>query len=131
MKKSITLFCTAVSLCLCAQNSVVFTNNGNFTVPSGINSLTIEVVGAGGNGGGNGGGGGGGGGYAKGVYNVVPGTVYNIVVGVPGSGPAAGTAPRSPGRPSPDGCPTRTTPRRPGAAADSRTMLSWSMRFAT
>ena len=91
MKKSLTLFCTAVSLCLYAQNSVVFTNNGNFTVPSGINSLTIEVVGAGGNGGGNGGGGGGGGGYAKGVYNVVPGTVYNIVVGVAGSGPAAGT----------------------------------------
>ena len=40
-----------------AQNgSEIFTSSGVFTVPDGITSITIEVVGAGGTGGGNGGG---------------------------------------------------------------------------
>lgn len=47
------------------SGSQIFTSSGTFTVPDGINLVTIEVIGAGGEGGGNGGGGGGGGGYAK------------------------------------------------------------------
>ena len=50
----------------------IYTANGTFTVPSGVTSITVEVVGGGGAGGGNGSGGGGGGGYAKGVYAVTP-----------------------------------------------------------
>jgi|GEM_PF-3595240 len=63
----------------------IFTASGTFVVPVGVNSITIEMVGAGGSGGGNGGGGGGGGGYAKGTFTVSPGTSYSIVVGVGGS----------------------------------------------
>ena len=62
-----------------------------FTVPVGITSLTVEVVGAGGSGGGNGSGGGGGGGYAIGVYSVVPGATHTINVGSGGLGSGLGT----------------------------------------
>src|SRR5689334_2272993 len=64
---------------------VTFTESGTFIVPAGVTQITIEMVGAGGNGASNGGGGGGGGGYAKGTYTVVPGTSYSIVVGEGGS----------------------------------------------
>ena len=43
-------------------DSLVFTSSGEFIVPMGVSEVTIEVVGAGGNGWVNGGGGGGGGG---------------------------------------------------------------------
>jgi hypothetical protein len=51
-----------------------------FTVPAGITSITVEVLGGGGRGGQNGGGGGGGGGFAKGVYTVVPNSTLQVVV---------------------------------------------------
>ncbi len=66
--------------------STVFTSSGAFTVPAGVTSLTIEVVGAGAAGGGNGGGGGGGGGYAKGIYSVTPGAVLTVHIASPISG---------------------------------------------
>ncbi len=66
--------------------STVYTSSGAFTVPVGVTSLTIEVVGAGAAGGGNGGGGGGGGGYAKGIYSVNPGAVLTVHVASPISG---------------------------------------------
>jgi len=71
-----------------------FTNPGNytFTVPGGVNTLTIELVGAGGQGGSNGTGGGGGGGYSKGAYAVTPGATLAVRVGSPGAGPAIGTS---------------------------------------
>jgi hypothetical protein len=71
--------------------SQTFTSSGTFTVPSGVTSITIELVSAGGSGGGNGGGGGGGGGYAKGVYTVVPLSVYTVTVGTAGGGISGGT----------------------------------------
>lgn len=74
MKKTTLVFGFAlVSLLAFSQTSPqIFTSAGPFVVPSGVTSITVEVVGAGGAGGGNGGGGGGGGGYAKGVYTVTP-----------------------------------------------------------
>jgi len=71
--------------------SQTFTTSGTFTVPSGVTSLTIELVSAGGSGGGNGGGGGGGGGYATGVYTVVPLSDYTVTVGTAGGGASGGT----------------------------------------
>ena len=58
-----------------------YTVDSTFTVPVGVTSITVELVGAGGKGINNGGGGGGGGGYAKGVYTVTPGTTLSITVG--------------------------------------------------
>ena len=57
----------------------------NWTVPPGVNSICVEVWGAGGNGS-NGtdgwsGGGGGGGGYGYQCFSVLPGTIYIIKVG--------------------------------------------------
>lgn len=68
------------------RGQAVFTESGSFVVPPGVTQATFELVGAGGNGAGNGGGGGGGGGYARGTFNVVPGTSISIVVGEGGSG---------------------------------------------
>lgn len=93
MKKTFTLIAFAFAGTLFAQtSSQSFTSSGTFTVPAGVTSITIEVVGAGGDGGGNGGGGGGGGGYALGTYNVTPLTTLPVIVGLPGSGPATGTS---------------------------------------
>lgn len=61
-----------------------------FTVPNGVTSLTVDLVGAGGNGGLDGGGGGGGGGSAYGVYSVVPGNTFTVVVGSAGINPTVG-----------------------------------------
>ena len=73
------------------QDSLIFTTSGTFTVPAGVTSVNIEVVGAGGNGWLNGGGGGGGGGYAKGTYEVTPSATLNVTVGTGGGGAAGGT----------------------------------------
>lgn len=75
-----------------AQSGVQsFTTSGVFIVPSGVTSIVVECVGAGGDGGGNGGGGGGGGAYASGIYTVTPGDTLTVNVGVGGAGPVGGT----------------------------------------
>lgn len=91
MKKNILLFGFAMigSFAFAQTSPQIFTSSGPFVVPSGVTSVTIEVVGAGGMGGGNGGGGGGGGGYAKGVYTVTPLTTLSVLVGT-GSGTLSG-----------------------------------------
>lgn len=63
-----------------------FTASGTFVVPAGVERVTVEVVGAGGDGWSNGAGGGGGGGYAKGEFTVVPGGSHAVTVGEGGSG---------------------------------------------
>lgn len=70
-------------------NTVVFTYTGavqQWTVPTGVTSIALHLVGAGGGGslrdqGGSTGGTGGGGGYATGTLAVTPGDVYDIIVG--------------------------------------------------
>lgn len=85
MKHILTLsFFALWSSSLLAQ--AIFTSSGVFVVPAGVDTIAIELVGAGGNGGTNGAGGGGGGGYARGTFVVSPGTSYSIVVGTGGSG---------------------------------------------
>ena len=74
----------AYSFSLSAQ--ITFTSSGTFVVPPGVENMTVELVGPGGNGASNGGGGGGGGAYASAVYEVTPGTNYSVVVGTGGSG---------------------------------------------
>lgn len=72
------------------NSPVVFNSPGEntFFVPAGVNSLIVEVWGAGGGGGGrteNGtGGGGGGGGYSRSEIIVIPGSVYTVWVGAGG-----------------------------------------------
>jgi hypothetical protein len=92
MKTSLLLtFSLLICLAAMAQSgSQIFTSSGTFTVPDGINLVTIEVIGAGGEGGGNGGGGGGGGGYAKGNYTVTPLTILTVTIGEPNGGAATG-----------------------------------------
>ncbi|MGQ1946924.1 glycine-rich domain-containing protein [Geofilum sp. OHC36d9] len=75
-----------------AQTDEVVTksSSGNFTVPDGVTTITVEVWGAGGGGGGSsynryGGSGGGGGGYTKGILTVTPGATINYTVGDGGS----------------------------------------------
>lgn len=80
----------------------IFTSSGIFTVPAGVHSIQVFVVGGGGGGGhaksdaGAGvgytkSGGGGGGGYTKyGTYNVTPGTQYAVVIGAGGAGDSNG-----------------------------------------
>ncbi|MCB0610352.1 MAG: hypothetical protein KDD12_21695, partial [Lewinella sp.] len=63
-----------------------FTSSGQFTVPAGVTSITVECWGGGGAGGGAtgnpaGGGGGAGGAYARKVLTVIPGTTYTVTVG--------------------------------------------------
>ena len=79
-----TLFLALFSGALFAQ--ATFTSSGQFTVPAGVDTITVELIGAGGNGASNGGGGGGGGAYTRRTYAVVPGTSYSVVVGTGGSG---------------------------------------------
>ncbi len=75
------LFLTAL-----LHGQAVFTSSGTFTVPAGVTSITIELIGAGGNGAQNGGGGGGGGAYVRGTTNVTPGQNISFVIGEGGSG---------------------------------------------
>lgn len=70
---------------LTTQSQVVMTQSGPFVVPAGVTSITLELIGAGGNGASNGGGGGGGGAYVRGTANVSPGQTISIVVGEGGS----------------------------------------------
>ena len=70
---------------LLAQQAI-FISSGSFVVPAGVDSITVELVGAGGNGGTNGGGGGGGGAYARRTSAVSAGNPFSIVVGTGGSG---------------------------------------------
>ncbi|MCE5345625.1 MAG: DUF2341 domain-containing protein [Bacteroidales bacterium] len=72
-----------------------FTSNGNYIVPAGVYSITVECWGAGGGGStitsnGRRGGGGGGGAYAKSVVTVTPGISYAVIVGTGGSANTAG-----------------------------------------
>ena len=64
---------------------IVSSGAGNFTVPGGIFTITVECVGGGGGGGYSGSAkGGGGGGYAYKQWDVTPGTVIPYTVGVAG-----------------------------------------------
>jgi hypothetical protein len=81
----ILMFCLAGIEAVQAQ-SQMFTNSGVFLVPVGVDSITIEMVGAGGSGGSNGGGGGGGGGYAVGKFPATPGNSHDVTIGAGGSG---------------------------------------------
>jgi hypothetical protein len=92
MKKFTPLVLMLITLNVFAQSGEqTFTSSGTFTVPDGVTSVFIEVVGAGGSGGYNGTGGGGGGGYASGNYAVTPGGTLGVVIGVPGLGAISGT----------------------------------------
>ncbi len=85
-----------LSLTSAGQNrTITYTSSGNFTVPAGITSITVECWGAGGAGGGStsensGGSGGGGGGYTLGTLTVTPGQVINFTVGTGGTGVTGG-----------------------------------------
>lgn len=86
---AITLFAQNVSLDLTASS-------GTYTVPQGVNSLTVEAWGAGGGGGRstNGGlatGGGGAGAYARKILTVTGGSVSNYTIGQGGNGAAGNT----------------------------------------
>jgi hypothetical protein len=93
MKKLYTLFFVLITA-LSFSQVMTYSIPGNYvyTVPAGVTSLTVEVVGAGGRGQGNGTGGGGGGGYAAGVFSVVPGSTLAVRVGSPGVNPSVGTS---------------------------------------
>lgn len=72
---------------------VTLTASGNWTVPAGVTSATVEVWGGGGGGGStntnnSGGGGGGGGGYSSSLLAVTPAAVLPYIIGAAG---AAGT----------------------------------------
>jgi hypothetical protein len=82
------------------SNIVVLDNTTpNWTVPAGVTRIMVEVWGGGGGSSfddytPNTGGhmwGGAGGGYAKGVYSVTPGAVYNVTVGIGGTGNYSGS----------------------------------------
>lgn len=77
--------------------SAAFSSSQNWTVPAGVNSLSVQAGGGGGGGGGgheqgNGqaGGGGGGGGYSTGTLSVTPGQVIAVTVGGGGAGGGGG-----------------------------------------
>lgn len=72
-----------------AQSVVTLTTGSSWTVPAGVNKITVECIGGGGGGAssntsGRSGGGGGGGAYASSLINVTPGTTYTIQIGAGG-----------------------------------------------
>ena len=77
--------------------TTTFTSSGNWTVPAGVTSVTVEAWGGGGAGGGqnqnsDGGGGGGGGAYVRSTsIAVTPGDTIAVSVGAGGVGVAGGT----------------------------------------
>lgn len=79
-----------------AQVTETYNINGTFTVPAGVNSITVGCWGAGGGGGNrtsNGvAGGGGGGAYSSSVIAVTPGDTYSFVVGTGGTSGSPATA---------------------------------------
>src|SRR5690606_1317677 len=92
MKKIITFLTIAFTapFVWAQTGSQAFTASGDFTVPAGVTSITIEVVGGGGGGGINGSGGGGGGGYSFGTFSVTPLAVIPVTIGAGGESGAAG-----------------------------------------
>ncbi len=79
-----------------------FAASGPFTVPSGVQQVTVESWGGGGGGTGSvsgcstvtiGGDGGGGGGYGKQVFTVTSGATYTVVVGAGGAGANGSSCP--------------------------------------
>src|SRR5687768_14131748 len=80
----LTLICLLLSGSMFGQEET-FTTSGTFIVPEDVTSITVELIGAGGNGASNGGGGGGGGAYVRGAFSVTPGTSYSIFIGEAGS----------------------------------------------
>ena len=83
--------------------TALYSSSGNFDVPAGVTSITVEAWGGGGGGGGRansgagGAGGGGGGAYARGTIPVTPGQSYSVTVGAGGPGGAAGDNDGGPG----------------------------------
>jgi hypothetical protein len=80
-----------------AQTTDSYTASGNWTVPVGVVSVTVEIWGAGGGGGGSntnnsGGSGGGSGAYVTKTMAVTAGTNYTFTIGTGGAGGAANTA---------------------------------------
>ncbi|MCX6312298.1 MAG: T9SS type A sorting domain-containing protein [Bacteroidetes bacterium] len=92
MKKVFTLLSVVLlSNSLFSQTGAqAFTASGMFTVPAGVTSITIQVVGGGGSGGGNGTGGGGGGGFSMGVYSVTPLSTFPVTIGTAGGTTSVG-----------------------------------------
>lgn len=96
--RHVTLLVMLSAACIAAygQNQIVYNSPGSytFTVPPGVNTITVECWGGGGGGStrtSNGrGGGGGGGAYARSMICVVPGVTYNVVVGGGGTGSSNG-----------------------------------------
>lgn len=72
------------------QTTNTFTTSSTWTAPANVTSVTVQAWGAGGKGGSSGGGsqaaGGGGGAFAQKVIAVIPGTTYNVEVGIGGTG---------------------------------------------
>ena len=107
----------------------VFPSPGTFTftVPTNVSTIVVEAWGGGGGGASGsasydvGGGGGGAGGYGKVVYNVTPGTSYQVNVGAGGLAEATGGSSGMGGvvistGGSPGNSPTSTTSHPPGGA---------------
>ncbi len=74
--------------------TTTITSTGTFSVPAGVNYITVKAWGGGGGGGGGtggtgSGGNGGGGGYAKGVIATTPGETLDITIGAGGAKAAA------------------------------------------
>lgn len=88
MKKSyiLTSVLLLVLISKITLSQTIFTSSGTYTVPAGVDTIIVEMVGPGGAGGVDGGGGGGGGGYAIGAFIVVPLSVHQVTVGAGGSG---------------------------------------------
>jgi hypothetical protein len=69
----------------CADDQLIFTSDGSFTVPAHVTHITGEIWGAGGGGGyANYAEGGAGGGFAEVLITVSPGQTYDVVVGAGG-----------------------------------------------
>ena len=101
MKKYIFSFLLfLINAFLFGQTVVTFNTSGNWTVPAGVTSITVEVWGGGGAGGGTkaknsrGGGGGAGGAYVSSVLSVTPGTNINFTVGAGANGTPSARHPR-------------------------------------
>lgn len=79
-----------------SQTTDTYTTSGNWTVPAGVTSVTVQIWGAGGGGGGsnsnnNGGSGGGSGAYVSRIIPITPGT-YAFTIGTGGAAGAASNA---------------------------------------
>ncbi|MFN8274431.1 MAG: choice-of-anchor D domain-containing protein [Flavobacteriaceae bacterium] len=94
-KKFISLFISLFLLTIgYAQTSQTFNSSGNFVVPAGVTTVTVQLWGAGGGGSSaaNASGGGGGGAYTTAVLSVTPNTTIPVTVGIGGGVGNAGTS---------------------------------------